>query len=475
MCVAIGAIIAVLTTPWTAQSVPTARRAQRVPPGSAVRDAGIYHVATGNWTRAAVGHAALGLDTVYSNDSPTGYFSGLLDGDVVIDEGELPGVDHPLHGPGTDRQSYVVNGFTFGYCADFPKALGVFRLGFYERYTPCGDPSTLGLVDEKSFEYAGILPGAPSSFDCWIVTIDLGGTSDRFLLEASGEGTHDGAPDLDSFGWRLEIDGGGTGGFESGPLVAGDPNYYAFGGGCYYTQQGPIPCTNQGTGLGSADGFFGQGPGFPPTSTCYFFGGYKNTIGPNQPSHPYGSFWLCVYADDFDEHEFLRHCTAEASTSASTGLTARLELETQDSNGALVGFERSIAANSAPNRLQMILRDAPGPANGGVTNIGYFLMGTGLNTFTPPGSAGSICVAPGIKRFLPPVNRTNETIVFHDPGTGSPTTASGIGFSRTALGTGAHASGAFLLPGSRWGFQAWFRDGAHPSNLSDAISIDFSP
>ena len=45
-----------------------------------VRDAGVYHVATGEWTRAQTTYGILGTDTLYRNDIPSGYF-GLLDQD----------------------------------------------------------------------------------------------------------------------------------------------------------------------------------------------------------------------------------------------------------------------------------------------------------------------------------------------------------------------------------------------------------
>ena len=89
-------------------------------------------------------------------------------------------------------------------------------------------------------------------------------------------------------------------------------------------------------------------------------------------------------------------------------------------------------------------------------NIGYFIMGTGTNTFTPPGSAGPICVAPGIQRYLPPVNNTSEM---------------GGGFMRV-VGTSGPVSG-LITPGSTWNFQAWHRDGMNPSNLTDAVSVSF--
>jgi len=90
------------------------------------------------------------------------------------------------------------------------------------------------------------------------------------------------------------------------------------------------------------------------------------------------------------------------------------------------------------------------------SNIGYFIMGTGTNTFVPTGSAGPICVAPGIKRFLPPVNNTSQL--------------SG-GFCR-AVGTTGPVSSA-ITPGSTWSFQAWHRDGMALSNLTDAVAVTF--
>jgi len=117
----------------------------------------------------------------------------------------------------------------------------------------------------------------------------------------------------------------------------------------------------------------------------------------------------------------------------------------------------------------------------GVTNVGYFLMGTGANTFVPPGSAGPICVAPGLKRFLAPANMTSESITYHDPVTGAATTLAGQGFSQAALGAGAGPLGPANIGGingCHWSFQAWYRDppaGATNSNLSDALVVDFVP
>ena len=105
----------------------------------------------------------------------------------------------------------------------------------------------------------------------------------------------------------------------------------------------------------------------------------------------------------------------------------------------------------ADDDLTLIARDLPSESN-----IGYFIMGQGSSTFTPPGSAGPICIAPGILRYLPPVENTTELQG---------------GFARE-VGTSGPISG-LITPGSTWSFQAWHRDGTQPSNLTDAARVVF--
>jgi len=83
-------------------------------------------------------------------------------------------------------------------------------------------------------------------------------------------------------------------------------------------------------------------------------------------------------------------------------------------------------------------------------------MGTGSNTFVPPGSAGPICVAPGLRRFLPPTSNAVEL---------------GGGLVRE-VGTSGPVSG-LITPGSTWSFQAWHRDGSDPTNFTDAVTVTF--
>ena len=83
--------------------------------------------------------------------------------------------------------------------------------------------------------------------------------------------------------------------------------------------------------------------------------------------------------------------------------------------------------------------------------------GDGNVVVHPPGSAGPICITPGLQRFLPPVCNTGEL-----PG----------GFSRS-VGTMGPISSS-ITAGSSWNFQAWHRDAlAGISNFTDACSVTF--
>jgi hypothetical protein len=114
---------------------------------------------------------------------------------------------------------------------------------------------------------------------------------------------------------------------------------------------------------------------------------------------------------------------------------------------------RTIVSNPLHDSLLLIARRLP-PGN-----IGYFVAGQGMNQVVPPGSAGPICVLPGLVRLRAPIGDTSELL---EPGA-----ASG-GFKR-CLGRAERLS--LGLSGSTWNFQAWHRDGASQSNLTDAVSI----
>ena len=76
----------------SAQQVPQARKIL-----GAVKDAGVYHVVTGTWTRNG-STANLGPDIIYRNDHGSGYFGVGWENAPGVDEGILPGTTNPAVG-----------------------------------------------------------------------------------------------------------------------------------------------------------------------------------------------------------------------------------------------------------------------------------------------------------------------------------------------------------------------------------------
>ena len=212
------AVAAALVAPSVAQSssqVPSALAAEQVP--GAIRHAGIYHVATGSWTRTGGAAANFGPDVIYSNTAPSGYFSsaggagGFAPGSTNFDEGMIPGLTNPDHN--ANRSAYNVNCVEIGYCDINAAGTGGWELSFYGSYAPCSfNPTPDATIQATALPAGG----------CWTVAFDLSGGSE-FCLEADGaNGGFSGSTDLDSFGWSYRYIGTGAGA-AAGFLLAGDP------------------------------------------------------------------------------------------------------------------------------------------------------------------------------------------------------------------------------------------------------------
>jgi hypothetical protein len=239
---------------------------------SAPRDGGIYHVATGTWTRNA-SIASLGPDRIYVNTCPTTYYFA-LSGDTVIDEGRLPSPSSPTNlnsRPGC-ATSYDIEGFEFAYCTDTPNV--TWSCSFLPTYVPCA--SATGLTPAASFNLAGLPSTTTSGVSlCWIVQIDVAGpppTATPFTMPADGDGTFNTPPD--SFGWSIRCDLIGAAGTGTGPVFAGDPNVCTGIDGTRWDSGAPPAwpnnLTENGTGMGAADQFRIENG--PTTPSCYFFG-----------------------------------------------------------------------------------------------------------------------------------------------------------------------------------------------------------
>ncbi|MFT4540895.1 MAG: hypothetical protein ACI841_004003 [Planctomycetota bacterium] len=240
--------------------IQTAASASQLPV-SAPRDAGVYHVATGTFSRP--NQSMFGPDVIYRNDVGAPYFMPVQAPQITTDSGRIPG-------PTSEGNSttYRVDGFTFGYCTDDPGGVQASVL-FYESYAPCTRPLPWNLAKDL------ILPGLPGASSagvaqCWQITIDLSGTTNEFIMDSDGgDAFFDGDPEHDSFGWSIQI-GGAGGGNATGPMISGDPALAGFGDGTKAIWGfGPAP----GTGLGQQDFLWTEIQG---ASSCTDLGGYPN-------------------------------------------------------------------------------------------------------------------------------------------------------------------------------------------------------
>lgn len=258
-------------------------------PAPAAKDAGVYHVATGTWTRAKSPVAMLGTDVLYDNTCTVGFFFGLSGGESLVDSGRMPSDSSPVTATsitGT-ASSYTVDGFQVGYCTG--EAMIDVQVNFYNCYVPCADATA--LIPDGSILVTG-LPGVGAgtgSIGCWTVTVDLAATTQAFSMFADCDGTYDGVASLDNFGWSYEQMTVPASGINGGPYIAGDPFGITSGVACPYgdgtTWSGN---TNAGTGVGSDDVFETDAAGV--FGGCWFFGGYLSGA-------PYASFYMQAIGD----------------------------------------------------------------------------------------------------------------------------------------------------------------------------------
>jgi len=391
---------------------------------SPVKNAGTYHLATGTWTRNSSGTAALGPVVIYNNDAFTGYFHPISPVEVVVDEGRIP-MGGPYPGPGAFQADYRVDGFQIAYCTS---EISVdIEAAFFEAYVPCTDPvAAPPPVARVSLD--GVLPAssAPGLLACWIVTIDLSGTTDEFCLRAEGgDGVYDNDPALDSIGLSLSIGDNANG--PAGFFIAGDPNNAPFGDGTAFQNPG-----FQGTGANEQDQFFVKDTTGGP-SGCFNFGGY--------PAAPWGGHHFRIYAQLGNCGSFgTNYCT---SVPNSTGNAATMLVQ---------GGSPSISANDLVIRVAGV-PDVPG--------IGIFIAGPGPGQI--PLFNGILCVAPvGLQRINQVTSPVNGVVT------------QAIDYTGASTGTAPLS----VVAGSAFHFQHWFRDptaGGGSANFSDGIRIDMEP
>jgi hypothetical protein len=196
-----------------------ARMALR-PITSPVKDAGVYHLGLGTWTRHAPATPTFGPDILYANTCNTSYFGAQAQNETWSDEGRVPSDSGPVLPPDVNHgcnPSYEVNGFQIGYCTNLASNFSC-TVGFQENYVACSLANP-----QHAFVLAG-LPGAGSAPQaCWAVTIDLAAASHSFSMLADGIGSFPsgGSPTQHLFGWQFSTTAAVGSPSHSGPIIAG--------------------------------------------------------------------------------------------------------------------------------------------------------------------------------------------------------------------------------------------------------------
>ncbi|MEM9380769.1 MAG: hypothetical protein AAGB93_12525 [Planctomycetota bacterium] len=428
---------------------------------TSVRNAGVYHVATGTWTRTGGQVANFGPDILYSNTAASGYFTsgggagGIFAGSENLDEGGLPGTTngHPFTGgTGPTRDEYRVDGFQIGYCDQGAAGSSGWEIHFYSSYSLCTVPTT---PPDGALALTGLPAGG-----CWVIQVDLAGSGAEFCLEADGGPDHPGwddAPDDDRFGWSyryIGTDGSAPAGF----ILAGDPKYTdpswvpsalpTDGTNTFYGA--PSPCAGTGTGYLTDDRWFISQP--PSVQWCAFLGGYRNRNGCGGPQgNPYASFHMEIYGDvNLDCGPPCIGCTAFClSNPNSTGVNTSMEV-----------LGDAVALND-----DVTLRAANLPPNA----FGFFLTSRQQSAmpFVPPNSQGVVCLGAPIGRFIAPGQIKTAGAA------GEITLSTTLGeWTLTAI---PNAVGTYAaMTGVTSNFQLWHRDlagGASTSNFSNAVSV----
>jgi hypothetical protein len=253
-----------------------------------VKYAGVYHVATGTWTRAKTPTAFFGPDDLYDNTCSTAYYGAIYAGERFVDSGRNPGSDSPSPNQGAclGVDAYLVNGFQIAYCSDLPGPLSSppgpgtdITFGIIEAYN--NNCTTGPGAADHAVAVPGLPGGGPTLFACWIADIDLVG-GPTFNMNSDADGVFNGSATTDNFSHTYEFTNLGAS-TASGPFIAGDPSLCGFGDSTYYKNSS----ATAGTGLGQGDIFWIDSTVVTPG--CYFYGGW--------PANPWGGFHAQLYGD----------------------------------------------------------------------------------------------------------------------------------------------------------------------------------
>ena len=447
---AAGALV--LASTATAQ----VQTAQASPITTTVKDAGVYHLATGTWTRGVNASALAGPETIYDNTCTVGYYSGVNDGNILVDSGRVPSTSSTSPFAGL-HDLYEVNGFTFAYCT-FEDNTTNMDMTFIDCYAACDSGGSTTLPTPVAAFNIVNAPGGPGSNaqGCWILTFDLANTTGVFNLGGDCNGSYNNTASTDSFGWSW-TQSIPTTGSNAGPIMAGDPNGIflasgqicgGIGGGTTFVGAG----VGAGTGIGLLDQNEISGVG-ATAAGCYWFGGYGGAGG-----NPYAGFYLQLQGDmgiantGTGTPVCLGDGTGPACPCGNTGNT-----------GAGCANSGGTGATLAGSGTASFTTDTFSLAISGVAGVKPGLLLRGNNVTGNPIGAGLICAGGGTMR--------SSVAVTDATGAANYTTWDGV----LPLGSVANAVGTPTV------YQFWYRDpmgspcAGTDFNFTGAISVTYAP
>ena len=463
-------------------------RGRLLPITAPIRHAGVFHVATGTWTRGASLANVTGPDTIYNNSCSPVYFVGMISNDEFQHRSRLPS----LSGPSTDsrfyagpnsahesdeepgcRTEYVVNGYQFSYCSSH---VGPWdrRDRFASSWIPSAG-SSCGLNNLVS-QYTIVITGLPGGTatggqQCWVIDVDLdpSGTGGGIALSADGDGSYTGPGTAEQFGW----------GFGpvltpivvadfTGPVVAG--NFTWTGGpysgvlspctgtdGTIWDPEYPSNGSESGTGMLSNNFFRSTYQGPPGGPNCYFFGGV-----------PHADFYLRLFADAgcppdssqpfcFPSMAGVRSCPCGNPPSAQKlGCDSFVGPSTPSGNGGAKLATSGTAHASASTTLVFHVTKAHNPTSN--SNLHVFWRGTSFLVSGVKSGFGVSCVGGSLARIYQGTGR----------GTGGLGSTNAVDFPNAAQTTDAWTASGMPSPGTTLLYFDSFRDAQGPANCSTA-------
>ncbi len=401
---------------------------------SPLKDAGIYHLETGTWTRANT-RASYAPTPIFKADYQSGYYGTGWSGYLGVDEGVIPGTGRPSPNTGP-LDEYLVDGWQFAYCCS-DTALNV-EFRWYDAYAPCDDVSTpTSCLNQTGATF--LVTGLPVG-GCWIVTIDIAGSGYEVCFQAEGGGGtcypgYDADLNLDSFGWGARYIQPGTA--FTGPLLAGYDDTWVTPGRetCYNITASE--CTPEAVGLGAQDQF-----AIDELNGCYWFGGYvAQPVACTGCITPPGQFWLVLYVDS----------RGDCGSGCDTVLCD--DPYCGDNNTGSTRLHDCVTGTG----LILTHSDMTGMI------AGYAMVSATQGQISdPPGATGDLCLGGNIGRyvldlFIGAAGPPFETDLIN-------------GVHGAGLGAVPNHPGVFYATGQTWSFQAWYRIPGY-STFTDATTV----